>query len=205
MASKSFLIPKDDDSARTWLERYKDFRLLSLKTAPDAFLSTYEREAAFEDDTWFNRLTNPDAFTFVTIDSSRIVASLTMIGPMPYIPEDHSPLQNPWLPPSTGKTTPAQELTTSHWRINAMFVLPEVRRQGAARDIIESAIVYARGRAVLSGKEFVASLAVDDDNLPAKYLYEKSSFVTIKSECEKPDSSRMILLMKYMPRVQEAA
>lgn len=204
MAPESFLIPRNDESARTWQERYKDFRLLSLKTAPEAFLSTYDREAAFEDEVWFKRLTNPEAFTFVAVDSRRIIGSLTMIGPLPYIPEDHSPLQNPWNPPLTGKTTPAKELTTSHWRINAMFVLPEARRQGTAKDIIEKAIAYARELAVLSGKEFVASIAVDDDNLPAKYLYEKCGFVTIKSELEKPDSPRMILLMKYMPRVGAA-
>jgi ribosomal protein S18 acetylase RimI-like enzyme len=204
MAFEIFLIPRDDESARTWQHRIKDFRLLSLKTAPDAFFSTYEREVAFADDVWYTRLTNPQAATFVALQESRIVGSLTLIGPLPYLAEDHSPHENPWLPPSTTATLPAKEPAVSHWRVNGMFVLPEVRRQGTAKALIEKSIVFGREHAALSGKEFVASVAVDDDNPPAQRLYEKCGFVTIKSEPTESDSPRMVLLMKYMPRVGES-
>jgi GNAT superfamily N-acetyltransferase len=204
MAVEIFLIPRDDESARTWQHRTKDFRLFALKTAPEAFLSTYEREVAFADDVWYTRITNPQASTFVALQESRIVGSLVLIGPLPYVAEDHSPRENPWLPPSTTATSPAKEPAVSHWRVNGMFVLPEVRRQGTAGALIEKSMAFGQEQAALSGKEFVASIAVDDDNPPAKRLYEKCGFVTIKSEPLEPDSPRRILLMKYMPRVGES-
>jgi GNAT superfamily N-acetyltransferase len=204
MSFEIFQVPHDDESARTWQHRYKDFRLFALKTAPEAFLSTYAREAAFEDDVWYTRLTNPEAFTFFAVQESRIVGSLTLIGPLPYFAEDHSPLANPWLPPDTEGTAPADTPTVSHWRVNGMFVLPEMRRQGTAKVIIEKSLDFGREKAACSGKLFVASVAVDDENTPAVKLYEKCGFVTIKSEPEGRDSSRSVSLMKYKPRAEQS-
>jgi GNAT superfamily N-acetyltransferase len=201
MAFDIFLIPHDDESARSWMQRIKAFRLFSLQVAPDAFLSTYAREVAFTDDVWYGRLTNPDAFTFVALQSSRVVGSLALVGPLPSRPEERTPLANPWLQTNGDTAAPVKEPDASHWRINGMFVLPEARGQGVAKGLIEKSIVLGREMAVLSGKEFIASIAVDDDNLPAKSLYEKCGFVTIGEETLAPGSPRTVLLMKYIPEV----
>lgn len=81
-------IPHDEDSVLYHLERYKAFRLLALKTSPEAFGSTYARERAFTDDVWYNRLATPNATTFITTEEDRIVCTLTAIGPLPCTVEE---------------------------------------------------------------------------------------------------------------------
>jgi GNAT superfamily N-acetyltransferase len=201
MAFDIFLIPHDDESARSWFQRIKEFRLFSLQAAPDAFSSTYAREIAFTDDVWYGRLINPDAFTFVALQSSRVVGSLALVGTLPSRPEERTPLANPSLQNSRDTAAPGTEPEASHWRINGMFVLPEARGQGVAKGLIEKSIVFGCERAVLSGKEFIASIAVDDDNLPAKSLYEKCGFVTVGEEPLAPGSPRTVRLMTYIPKV----
>ena len=204
MAFEVFPVPHDDESARAWQHRVKEFRLLALKTAPDAFLTTYEQAAAYPDDLWYTRLIDPLAFTFLVLQENRIVGSLVLIGPLPYLAEDHSPLENPWNPPVLAPGSPAKDIAASHWRINGMFVLPEARRQGIAKAVIEKSMAFGREQAALSGKEFVTSIAVDSENPAAKDLYEACGFVTIRSEST-PGTGRSVLLQKYMPRVAETA
>lgn len=43
---------------------YKAIRLEALQTEPGVFCSSYAREAAFDDETWVKRLTNPNAAHF---------------------------------------------------------------------------------------------------------------------------------------------
>ena len=49
-------------------DKGKMLRLESLKTNPEAFGSTYEREIALEDDHWRNRLKFPNSQTVVAVD-----------------------------------------------------------------------------------------------------------------------------------------
>jgi hypothetical protein len=79
MAFEIVHITHDDESVRSYVERYKAFRLLSLKMAPEAFGSTYAREIAFTDDIWLGRLANPKANTFIALQSDRIVSLLVAI------------------------------------------------------------------------------------------------------------------------------
>ena len=46
-------------------QRFKAIRLRALEEAPDAFGSTLERELAFTDEQWMERLKNPETATFV--------------------------------------------------------------------------------------------------------------------------------------------
>lgn len=91
MAYEIIQIPSDLEGAREYVELNKAFRLLSLKTSPMSFGSSYEREIAFTDDVWLSRLTNPNAATFVAIQAGRILSALTILGPLPIAPEDLSP------------------------------------------------------------------------------------------------------------------
>lgn len=81
-------IPRDDASIRVYIDRYKAFRLLSLKTAPQAFGSTYERELAHPDETWYSRLADPSANTYIALQEDRIVCTLSAMGPLPCTPEE---------------------------------------------------------------------------------------------------------------------
>ncbi|KAJ3579333.1 hypothetical protein NPX13_g1227 [Xylaria arbuscula] len=84
---KITVIPVNDEGSRFYLEKYKPFRLASLQQDPQAFGSTYERELAFDEETWLSRIKNPLATTFVAVradnSSNQIVASTALIGPLP--------------------------------------------------------------------------------------------------------------------------
>jgi hypothetical protein len=60
-------IPHDEAGIRKYIDQYKTFRLLSLQLSPHAFASTYATEAAFNDEVWYERLSNPGANTFMVI------------------------------------------------------------------------------------------------------------------------------------------
>jgi ribosomal protein S18 acetylase RimI-like enzyme len=189
-------LPKDETSIRRWVNRVKAFRLHSLQTSPSSFLSTYARENAFTDDIWYERLSNPKAITFIAIQADRIVSTITLIGPLPFAPDELSPLGNPWVP-MDGRAA-VKIPTTSHWRINGMFTLPEARGRGVAKALIEAAKKFGVAQAAADGKGLVLSIAVDEDNGPAKSLYSHCGFVTIREETNR-DDGRNVLLMKWQP------
>ena len=194
MGFEIFQIQRDDESVRAHVEQYKAFRLYALKTAPEAFGSTYAREITFTDDVWYGRLANPKATSFIALQADRIVCSLTLVGPLPCSPEESSPSRDPWTELS-GDATP----NYLHWRVNAMFTLPEARGQGIAKALMQRAISYGCDEAAKAGKVFAGSIAVDEDNPAARSLYTKCGFVAIKEEPFAPESSRKVLLLKYAP------
>jgi GNAT superfamily N-acetyltransferase len=78
-----------------------------------------------------------------------------------------------------------------------MFTLPSARGQGIAKAILAKAIQYGVDQAGKSGKTFVGTIAVDDDNPAALALYEKCGFRTIIQEPWFRDRPRVALLLKY--------
>jgi hypothetical protein len=88
MAFEIIQIPRDEEGVLSYLEKYKAFRLFSLRTAPEAFGSTYAREIAFTDDVWYNRLANPETATFIALKSNHIVSTLTAVGHLSFGPEE---------------------------------------------------------------------------------------------------------------------
>jgi hypothetical protein len=81
-------IPRDDDSARQYVDCYKAFRLLALQTAPDMFGSTYERETALTNDEWLARLTSLSATTFLATQENKVIGTITTVGPLPFLPDE---------------------------------------------------------------------------------------------------------------------
>ena len=195
MSVEIIQIAKNDESIRRWVDQVKSFRLHSLQTSPKSFLSTFARESAFTDEVWYERLSNPKAITFVAVQSDRIISSIALIGPLPYGPDELSPLGNPWVSLSGEATV---QIATTHWRINGMFTLPEARGQGTAKALIEAAKKFGAREVRASDKTLVLSIAVDEDNVPAKALYERCGFVVIQKEANQGDS-RSVLLLKWVP------
>jgi len=199
MAFEILQIPRDDQSIHTYVERYKAFRLRALKTNPEAFGSTYAREIAFTDDIWYHRLANPKATTFVTLQSDKVVCTLTTIGPLPYTVEESSPATDPWIVHAEIFSEPPEY----HLRINGMFTLPEVRGQGVAQALLEHVLAYGTGEAMKYGKRFAGAIVVDSDNPGARALYQKCGFVTVKEVPFNEGRPRMAMLLKYTTRKLE--
>ncbi|APA14703.1 hypothetical protein SS1G_06709 [Sclerotinia sclerotiorum 1980 UF-70] len=189
MTSKIIHI-SSEELVRSYVGKYKDFRLLSLQVAPEAFASNYSREAAFSYEVWYERLANPHAATFFALQDSKIVGTISILGPLLYGPEEMTALGNPWQAIGDGTSN---RQTTGHYRINGLFTLPEIRGRGVGKTLIETALRYAGGEVALQGRAFVCSIVVESDNAGARRLYEKCGFVVTK---EVPYGDVSVILMK---------
>ncbi|KAF7936021.1 uncharacterized protein EAE98_002240 [Botrytis deweyae] len=178
-----------EDLVRSYVGKYKEFRLLSLQVAPEAFPSNYSTEAAFSDEVWYKRLANPHAATYFALENSKIIGTVSMLGPLIYGPEDMTVLGNPWQ--AIGDKKP-NELAIRHYRMNGVFTLPDVRGQGVGKALIEAALKYAGGEAAVQGKAFVCSVVVESENSGARRLYERCGFVATK---EVPNGDTAVILM----------
>ena len=192
-------LPHDEESVHKFVAAYKEYRLLSLKTAPEAFYSTYETENAFDDKTWKSRLMNKAANHFAAVQTSgRILCMTTLLGPLSYGPDELNPQVNPWSAiPSDASTD--EDHKPLHFRLNAIFTLPEARGKGIAQTLIRRALTFARDYASDAEKAYRASIVVGKHNGAAMALYRKSGFVEIK-EIEVPNREHgqgMVVLLEY--------
>ncbi len=72
---------------------------------------------------------------------------------------------------AVGVTNVLRQGTTDRWLIGNVSVLPEYRRRGIARQLVEASVAYAKGR---GAKSIV--LDVVAGNVPAVALYERLGF-----------------------------
>jgi GNAT superfamily N-acetyltransferase len=189
-------VPHDEAGIRKYLEDYKAFRLFSLKYAPEAFGSTYARETAFEDNVWHERLRNPISNTFMAIgEAGQIISMSTVVGPLAIGTRDMPPLGIPQT--AHGGWDGSSPL---HFRLNAIFTIPEARRKGISKALIETSVRYITDEARAKNKDTVFSIIVDTDNLPARALYESAGFVeaTRLSRSENV-YGRSVISLEYRP------
>ncbi|KAM3071192.1 hypothetical protein ACMFMG_008787 [Clarireedia jacksonii] len=192
MAFRTIQLPRDEDGIRAYVGRYKQFRLDSLRLSPEAFASTYAREAEFPDQVWYDRLANPRAAVFQAFQGDTVVGTVTAVGPLPYGVDELRPLANPWA--MVGEEDTNKQPTTAHFRINGMFTLPEMRGQGVGKSLLQEALKYAANEAAALGREFLGSVVVESYNEPAQRLYKKCGFVAIKEEAHGDDGARAIIM-----------
>ena len=133
-------------------DRLRGLRLRALKEDPHGFSSTYEREVALEDDWWTSR------------------AALSEAGEkqrMYVITDD----QDRWL----GLALARDDAGTAV--LNAMWVAPEGRGQGAATALCDACAGWAKER----GFEAL-HVGVFEANAPARRMYEAAGFVASGEE-----------------------
>jgi ribosomal protein S18 acetylase RimI-like enzyme len=96
----------------------RDLRLRALADAPDAFGSTYEREAAFADDVWIERAGNADNATYVCAHDGHACGMVTMMRHESDPPAGG--LVGMWVDPASRGTGAADLLVTSavEWAAN---------------------------------------------------------------------------------------
>ena len=143
------------------VDLYRSIRLRALQADPDAFGSDYEREVAFDEETWVSRMTSfkdnpgvifveiPDIPSMAETSDGSVAAAVTGVGLL---------------------DDPTKAL------IWGMWVAPEVRRTGTARRLIDAALEWASSRSVE-----IVELDVMQTNTGAIALYESIGFVPVES------------------------
>ncbi|EFE42627.1 GNAT family acetyltransferase, putative [Trichophyton verrucosum HKI 0517] len=179
--------------------RYRTARLRALKTYPEAFSSKYERESAFTDEQWAQRLQNPMSRTFVAVcvdhvteapsnvedveklKSNEWVGMVVLLGPKvvgPSMKYAWDPfLSMAWMQPDDERDFNDAEAATF---AVSMFVLPEAARRGVGKMLVSRMMDSAKedGKRKSIGKLHV-SLIVERDNDAAIRLYERCGFAHV--------------------------
>jgi ribosomal protein S18 acetylase RimI-like enzyme len=130
----------------------------------------------------------------VPSEDNRIVASTSLIGPLP----NATPASNPYQQlVSTGKATRAsqgdannesnlsgEEGEPLYFQMSAVYTSPEARGQGLAKSLIKAAAEEARSRARGQGRPLALSVVVHETNSAAISVYERCGFVRGEEEPE---------------------
>ncbi|CAI6094727.1 unnamed protein product [Clonostachys chloroleuca] len=172
------------------IERYKAFRLLSLKQSPESFSSSYEREIAFPDETWIKRVSGPLSTNIVAVagrppesegnkDQERDLllkeewlASLTLQGPFDKEAAVTMFKSHMWI---ESPSIIMDDDIEFYFGLYGMYVAPTARGAGLGVSLVE----YAKKKAweMVGGKKTRVVLVVDFDNIGARRTYEKAQFV----------------------------
>lgn len=153
---------------------YYGIRLEALKMNPEAFAASYMEEKRQVADKYKGRFGNDDSFTFGAFDDDGLIGTVTLI--------------------------PEKLLKLNHRAtIVAMYVKPEKRGNGVAKQLIEEAITTARK---LKGIEQI-HLTVVSSNKAANRLYASFGFETygieknsLKVDGTYYDEELMVLFLK---------
>lgn len=183
-------------------QKTRDLRLLALKTAPEAFSSSYETEEQRGLNYTVERLQSRQADHFVAIDHSLTsypgdsddidfrclceadwVGMLVKIGPLTsYGSLTISSKRDP-LPVFERAASDAgsRERTTGQteplrYHFNGMFVDEAWRRAGLGVALFEAALAKAHAEAAATRAGIHCTVLVDSTNPAAKRLYEKMRF-----------------------------
>ncbi|WYZ38283.1 hypothetical protein EsH8_III_000197 [Colletotrichum jinshuiense] len=206
MAAKFTILQRSHPSRDKWLllvDRYKAFRLLSLRLSPDCFGSTYAREAAFPPEKWHSRLSDPQATTIVAVEGpygnnlaqnaspfkdtyeggfnlaleAEWQASLVINGPLD--PKTLALFLH--LDEKIADLGPAHKTIgiARQYVINGMYVIPSARGKNLGVHILEYAKRFIVSETKEHGERARLSLTVDYDNTSARRVYEKCGFVVV--------------------------
>jgi RimJ/RimL family protein N-acetyltransferase len=137
------------------VEAYRRVRLNGLKTDPEAFGSTYEREVQFSRKTMLERvLATDDKFVLGAFDEGTLVGVVTFVRESG-VKERHK------------------------GNVFGMYLIPEARGKGIGAWLLRALLEKACG---MEGLERI-NLTVVSDNVWAKRLYEAAGFRRYGTEC----------------------
>lgn len=139
----------------SWQE-YKALRLRALKTEPQAFSSSYEREVAYPDDKWQQRLRD--------VESGK---SWIFFGKL-----------NDKLVGMTGAYRDEEDIQNHQVWLWGVYVDPEARRKGIAKLLMEKILGELKGHSDIA----IVKVGVNVDQESAKKLYEKFGFKATETE-----------------------
>ncbi|KAM0722988.1 hypothetical protein Q7P37_001186 [Cladosporium fusiforme] len=208
--------------------RFQEFRLLALKTSPNAFGSTYEVEVQRGLEQTFERLSNTKATQFVALPreaccnrgdlregdlndltSSEWLGFVVLLGPQEgqvstSAQKDPYPEMTSWAEPRCHQST-AEESSRLQFHLNGMFVRPSARKSGIGMRLVMSALHEAQRQGSVSGRDVYCTCVVDEWNDSAKKLYERCGFeVSEKERYNVCGEDRVALRMELWRRSQSA-
>ncbi|MCG1023228.1 GNAT family N-acetyltransferase [Sutcliffiella horikoshii] len=128
---------------------YRDVRLEALKNNPEAFSSSFEEELEYGSEVYEGRLSHEHIYTFGAFVENRLVGTVTLI-------------------------CETKKKIKHRATVVAMYVLPEQRKSGVGKALMNEAITKAKE---LKDIEQIY-LAVTANNEPAKRLYNSLGFDT---------------------------
>lgn len=142
------------------INKYRTIRLLALQTNPETFGSTYEREAAFTNEQWFDRLKSPLRRTIIAQNAeSDWVGLVAILAP--------NALEGLSLPTPLDCSFP----------VFGMWVHPASRGRGVGRRLMEESLRWAEDWVQSNAlKESYVVLEVYEENEAAKKLYMSMMF-----------------------------
>jgi ribosomal protein S18 acetylase RimI-like enzyme len=191
-----------NDPPLSLARRFRDFRLLALKTSPGAFASTYEDESQRSIDHTLERLRTTKATHFVALavdalgvdvvceaDTSVLLqydwfGSVVLMGPnegSKIISANAEPLGQ--MATQSDQVADVKGQEALHFHLNGMFVRPIARGSGMGRRLIEAALGKAREKCASSGKKgLYCTIIVDEWNDSARSLYTRCGFEVVATE-----------------------
>jgi ribosomal protein S18 acetylase RimI-like enzyme len=186
--------------------KFREFRLLALKTAPGAYASSYEDEAKRGLDHTFERLRHAKATQFVALASSAFPPTTNQVreadiddllnhdwlgfivligleGGLGSVSAKADPFSQIARDSSSNGT--AQEMHSNdamRFHLNGMFVSPSARRCGMGARLIEAALDRSRLMSEKSSYGLHCTIIVDEWNHAAIKLYQRVGFEIVAKE-----------------------
>ena len=194
------------------LIQYTRIRLAALKANPEAFGSTYTDESAFPCLQWRVRVNNPARTTFFAATApstipdsllgdtgsyhdgddqeSKWVGTLSLLGP--------DMLRGVTFP---SKIAEAEDRDAEIYMLTGMWVVPEFRKKGLGRQLVEHALRAVRGFSANNQqngegndrRERILALEVHNTNVEAQRLYQRHGFVVQPGDTKVDDRKWMAL------------
>lgn len=165
--------------SRQLAEKFRELRLLALKTAPECFASSYEVELEADLPRTVERLNDNQATQFVALQGApnlsdaltdlfdtRWVGMIVLIGP----------LALPISAQSDPLTQARSAVDSGRYHLNGVFVHPDMRRTGIGRALIAAALDKGKMDSTERGKEFSCTIMVDSENSAGEELYKGFGF-----------------------------
>lgn len=187
-----------DHAACKLAKKLRNQRLYALKSEPEAFSASHERESARGLDYTIERLRNPKAAHFVAITQHEERNDVLSLSEAPWLgtvvllgpregrsAESVSANADPFATMTESSESSASGSSEGRkflYHLNGVFVDGAVRGRGVGLALIEAAIRRARREAQLGRVNVKCSVLVDSMNTSAKRLYERAGFVVVGDE-----------------------
>jgi GNAT superfamily N-acetyltransferase len=202
----------DDTLLKKYTDKYRELRLESLKSDPDAFSSTFEDESRQPSEFWTGRMLVPRARHFVAVQwnttpdiaptsddlyavlEAKWVGTLVLLGPKVVASGDASPWRalvgSRFVEDSAEATS---DTGASAYHLAGFYVAPEVRGRGLGGSLVNTAIekIADDGQTIHSAGA-ICTVGASQRNLVVRRLFKRMGFLEVAEEVCKTKDGRSL-------------